>query len=207
MAHFGSHFSEQPFYIHVVNVLGMISGLFQMYAGHLGYSVWRLLVLFKSPTLAGSCWCQCVDVCDMDNLAWLCGLLFQCWLCLQSPSFALLVSLVLWHWWGHSVPADRCISRVHPAEDTWNVFLCFCDARQLHNSALQSLLAPFVQAGSGEPAGALTLSRGIDCGMILEHSSRSLLGIVLGLSCHWPEKEWVFQKTYLYLLATVCGRE
>lgn len=47
MAPFGIHFSEQPFYIHIVNVLGM-------YAGHLGYSVWRLQLLFKSSTLAGS---------------------------------------------------------------------------------------------------------------------------------------------------------
>lgn len=117
--------------------------------------------------------------------------MFQHWLCLQSPSFALLVCLVLWYWWGHSVPADRCISRVHPAEDTWNVFLCFCATRQLRNTVLQSLLAPLVQAGSGEPAGALTLSRGIDCGMVLEHSSRSLLPLA-------REKEFSRRLTCIY---------
>lgn len=133
MAHFGIHFSEQPFCIHIANVLGMISGFFKctsdiwvtLFGDSWFFYVSRQLAANASVWLYVTCAFWPAAVASCSNAGFVSGI----------PPFALLVSWfdslarvgLLGPCWCH-LQGYEGVSGVHPAEDVG------LHGRQLHHT-------------------------------------------------------------------------
>jgi hypothetical protein len=195
MAHFGIHFSKQPFCIHIANVLGMISGFFKctldIWVTLFGDS-WFFYVSRQLAANASVCMSHVQSGLPLWPLVPMLALSLASPLC--SPGLFDFLALVglLGPCWCH-LQSYEGISGVHPTED---VGLLLTD--NFTKLPMWSPLAPHVQAGSGEPTGADTdtgdrLWTGTRVKVSAWHCSRSLLplarerGFPEDLPCiSWP---------------------